>query len=71
MTLETAEIQKYLPLLIPLFAAELGLFLYVLIHILRHDRYKHGNRALWLAVVIVLINFVGPILYLVFGKEDD
>ena len=29
-----------------------------------------GNRALWLVITIVLMNFVGPILYFLLGKED-
>ncbi|MBQ2384487.1 MAG: PLDc_N domain-containing protein, partial [Oscillospiraceae bacterium] len=43
---------------------------YTLHHILTHDTYKRGNRALWLVVTIVCMNFVGPILYFLLGKED-
>ena len=44
--------------------------LYTLHHILTHNTYKRGNRTLWLIITIVLMNFVGPILYFLFGKED-
>lgn len=64
------NLTEYLPFLIPLVLVELGLFLYVLVHILKHDHYKTGNRTMWLIVVILLINFVGPILYLILGKEE-
>ena len=64
------ELQEILPFLIPLAIAQFGLFGYTLYHILTHKKYKRGNRALWLAVTIVLMNFVGPILYFIFGKED-
>ena len=63
----TSEI---LPLLIPLIVVELALFGYTLHHILTHKTYKRGNRTLWLVITIVLMNFVGPILYFLLGKED-
>lgn len=63
----TSEI---LPFLIPLIVVELALFGYTLHHILTHKTYKRGNRTLWLVITIVLMNFVGPILYFLLGKED-
>ncbi len=60
-----------LPLLIPLIIIQFGLLIYVIRHILTHNSYKCGNRTLWLVVSIVLMNFVGPILYLIFGKENE
>ena len=64
------ELMELLPFLIPLAIAELGLFAYTLYHILTHKTYKRGTRALWLVISIVFMNFVGPILYFVLGKED-
>ena len=64
------NIADILPFLIPLVIAEFALFGYTLYHILTHKTYKRGSRALWLIVVIVFMNFVGPILYFVLGKED-
>ena len=65
------ELVEYLPFLIPLVIAQFSLLGYTLYHILTHKTYKRGNRTLWLAVTLVLMNFVGPILYFVFGKEDS
>ena len=65
------EIMEMLPFLIPLAIAEFALFGYTLYHILTHDKYKRGSRAMWLVITIVLMNFVGPILYFIFGKEDS
>ena len=62
--------KEFLPFLIPLLIAELAFLGYTLHHILTHKTYKHGSRALWLVVTIVLMNFVGPILYFLLGKED-
>ena len=64
------EIMEFLPFLIPLIVAEFALFGYTLYHILTHKSYKRGNRTLWLVVTIVLMNFVGPVLYFLLGKED-
>lgn len=35
------------------------------------DDYKKLNRTLWLIVVIVGMQFIGPILYFLLGKEDS
>lgn len=67
---ELETIQEMLPFLIPLVIVELGLLVYTLHHILTHSHYKRGNRALWLIVAIIGMNFVGPILYFLLGKEE-
>ena len=64
------KLMEFLPFLIPLLIAQFALFGYTLYHILTHKHYKRGNRPLWLVITIVLMNFVGPILYFIFGKED-
>ena len=64
------QIMEFLPFLIPLVIVQFGLLGYTLYHILTHKTYKRGNRTLWLVVVLVLMNYVGPILYFLLGKED-
>ena len=64
------NIVEFLPFLIPLIIAEFALLGYTLYHILTHNTYKRGTRTLWLIISIVLMNFIGPILYFIFGKED-
>ena len=68
---ELNELMEFLPFLIPLVIAEFALFGYTLYHILTHKTYTRGSRTLWLVLTIVLMNFVGPILYFVLGKEDS
>ena len=65
------ELREYLPLIIPLIIVQFSLLGYTLFHILTHNTYKRGNRVLWLIIVLVLMNFIGPILYLIFGKEEE
>ena len=64
------ELTEILPFLIPLVIVELGLLAYTLWHILTHKTYKRGNRALWIVIAIVGMQFWGPILYFILGKED-
>jgi len=57
-------------LLIPLILLELGLLIWALVDCLKRERVKGGNKVVWI-LVIVLINFIGPILYLLLGREED
>lgn len=65
------NIQELLPFLIPLIIVELALLAVTLRHILTHEHYKRGSRGLWIAVAIIGMEFIGPILYFLLGKEDD
>lgn len=64
------QINEMLPFLIPLVVVEIGLLAYTLWHILTHETYKRGSRALWVVIAIVGMEFIGPILYFILGKED-
>lgn len=64
------NIKEILPFLLPLILIEFILLGYTLWHILTHKNYKHGNRVLWLIVSIIGMQFIGPILYFIFGKEE-
>ena len=64
------KIMEFLPFLIPIVIVQFALLGYTLYHILTHKTYKRGNRTLWLIITIVLMNFVGPILYFLLGKDD-
>ena len=37
-------IREYLPILIPIIILEIGLMIYSLSHVLKHDRYKFGTE---------------------------
>lgn len=65
------DINEMLPFLIPLVVAEFTLLGYTLYHILTHKTYKRGSRGLWIAVALIGMNFIGPILYFLLGKEDS
>ena len=64
------NLNEMMPLIIPLVIVQFVLLAVTIVHILIHDTYKKGNRIIWLIVAIVGMEFIGPILYFVFGKED-
>ena len=63
-------IREYMPILIPIIILEIALMIYSLRHVLKHDRYKFGSRTMWILTVII-IQIIGPILYLTIGREDE
>lgn len=64
------EIMEYLPVLLPVILAELVLAVTALIHVLRHDEFKVGNKIIWVLVVL-FIQIIGPIAYFLFGRGDE
>ncbi|MFQ7551115.1 MAG: PLDc N-terminal domain-containing protein [Blautia marasmi] len=60
-----------LPFLIPLVIVQFLLLFITLRHILTHKNYKRGSRALWLVITIIGMEFIGPVLYLLLGREDS
>lgn len=65
------NLHEMLPFLIPLGIAEIVLLVVTLRHILTHDNYRRGSRALWVIVTVVGMEFIGPVLYFFLGKEDN
>ena len=63
-------IREYLPNLIPIVVLEIWLMIYALTHILKHNKFKFGNKVMWI-VVVVLIQIIGPIFYLMIGKDNE
>ncbi len=65
-----SEISTMIPLLIPLLVIQLVLIGIALRDLVRRKRVKGGNKLLW-GLVIVFIQYIGPILYLTIGREED
>lgn len=63
-------LMEYLPVLLPVIVVELGLAITALVHVIRHPHYKFGNKAVWILVVL-FIQFVGPIVYFLFGRGEE
>ena len=69
MNTDFSVLGEFLPFLIPIIILELALAITALVHVLRHPNYKSGNKVLWILIVL-FIQFIGPIIYFVFGRED-
>jgi hypothetical protein len=60
---------RYLPLLLPIVLISLGLDIFSLIDLSRRN-VTRGPKWAW-AMVILLVNPFGAILYLLVGRKDD
>jgi len=58
----------YLPFLIPLILLQLALMVFALIDLVRREKTR-GPKWMW-ALVIVLGEVLGPIIYLLVGREE-
>lgn len=65
---EMQILRDNLPLLLPLILLELGLMIAAVRHILKHGKYRFGNKAIWL-IIVILFQIIGPVVYFAFGKE--
>jgi hypothetical protein len=62
-------IKDMLPFLIPLSIIQLALMIIALIDLFKREGMKSNTRVIWV-LVIVLVNFFGPIIYFIFGRKD-
>jgi len=63
-------IKDALPFLIPILIIQLALLVFALVDLVKRKRVKGGNKILW-GALIILIDIIGPIIYLLFGREED
>ena len=63
------KLQQFIPLLIPIAVIELGLMIAALVDVIRSPRVR-GPKWAWI-LVVVLINFIGPIIYFIFGRKEE
>ena len=63
------KIRELIPYLIPVLILQLGLMLFALVDLIRRQKTK-GPKWVW-ALVIILVNLIGPIIYLIAGREEE
>jgi hypothetical protein len=61
---------QIIALAIPLLLIEAGLLAFALYDLIKRKKVRGGSKWLW-AVIIVLINFIGPIVYFILGREEE
>ena len=62
------NISSLIPFLIPIVLLQLGLMVFALVDLIRRERTK-GPKWGW-ALVIIFVNLIGPIVYLIVGREE-
>lgn len=62
------NVTRLILLALPVLAIQLGLMVYALVDLAKRERVK-GDKWIWV-VVIVLVNIIGPIVYLVAGRDE-
>ncbi len=65
-----SKLLEFLPVIIPLIILELSLTITALVHLLKRNKVRRGSVVIWL-LVILLVNIIGPVLYFLFGREED
>ena len=61
---------QLLLLIVPLLVIQLGLMIWGLYDLTRPGRKVKGDSKVLWAVVIILINIIGPVIYFLFGREE-
>lgn len=54
--------------LIPLLLVQVGLIVWALVDLTKREHVKGGSKVVWV-LVILIFEFIGPILYLAWGRE--
>ena len=62
------NLRELIPFLIPIVIIQLGLMIWALVDLVRRERTR-GPKWAW-ALVIILVNLIGPLVYFVAGRED-
>ncbi|HIW21569.1 MAG TPA: PLD nuclease N-terminal domain-containing protein [Candidatus Dorea intestinavium] len=64
------EFIQYWPFLVPLIILQLTLAIIALVHVIKHPHYRFGNKGFWI-VVVLFFQFIGPLIYFVFGRGEE
>ena len=67
--MEDIDVGQLLLLLSPIIIIQLVLMIIALWDLIKREKTK-GPKWLWV-VIILLVNFIGPIIYLVIGREEE
>lgn len=67
--MDISKLMQYIPLLIPFLLIELGLMITALVDLVRRPQTR-GPKWVWV-LVIVLVNFIGPIIYFIAGRKEE
>lgn len=64
------SIKQNIPFLIPIIIIEIVLMVSAVVHIIKHDKFRFGNKVIWI-LISVFIQIIGPIIYFTIGRGDE
>ncbi|WPX07851.1 PLD nuclease N-terminal domain-containing protein [Anaerocellum danielii] len=67
--LESMNMEELIKLIAPVIVFQFTLMIFCLVK-LKNDKVKYLPKWAW-ALIIIVFNFVGPIVYLLLGRERD
>jgi hypothetical protein len=63
------QLGQFLPFIIPLVLIQLTLMIVCLVDLVRREKTRYLPKWAW-AIIIILGELLGPIIYLILGRED-
>jgi len=69
ITASFEKLSEFLPYIIPLVMLQLTLMIVALVDLIRRDKTRYLPIWAW-AIIIILGELIGPIIYFIFGRED-
>ncbi len=72
ISLSGMELGTLVAVLLPVLLLQLGLMAFTLIDLIKRDEseLRHLPKLAW-AVIIIVVNFIGPVAYLLLGRDED
>jgi len=65
-----ADIKDLLPLIIPIIIIQVVIMVIALVDLSKRKRVKGESKVVW-ALIIILVNLIGPVIYLLWGRHPD
>ena len=64
-----SKLQPFIPFLIPVLVIQLVLMISALVDLIRRE-HTRGPKWVWV-LVILFVNYIGPIIYFVAGRNEE
>jgi len=61
---------EYYLFLVPLIMLHITMAIIALINIIKHPKYRFGNKMMWI-IVVVFIQIFGSAIYFIFGRGEE
>jgi len=69
LTASFEKLSEILPFIIPIVLLQLTLMIVALVDLIRREKTRYLPKWAW-AIIIILGELIGPIIYFIFGREE-